>query len=152
MTPLRVLDSPADLLPGEVVAAFFYTDIRPLRGSSGLLDWRLDGQLTEQLLLGKARGTAGENLLFSSNGKLSSDWVLFVGGGICAELTPLTLSGLIGSVLDTVRQAGFQRVALALDSLEGMTIQDAERTAWDCLDKDRFRGMEVVLACRGLRG
>lgn len=69
-----------------------------------------------------------------------------------SELTPLTLSGLIGSVLDAVRQAGFQRVALALDNMEGMTIQDAERTAWDWLDKDRFRGMQVVLACRDSQG
>jgi hypothetical protein len=152
MKALQVLDSPADQLPAEVVAAFFYTDVRPLSGPSGLLDWRLNGRMTALLLRGRALGRPGEHLLFAGNGKMAATWVLFAGGGMHSQLTPLTLSGLIGSVLDAVRRAGFQRVALALDNMEGMTIQDAERTAWDWLDKDRFRGMQVVLACRDSQG
>lgn len=152
MTRLQVLDSPADLLQAEVITSFFYSDVRPLSGPSALLDWRLDGVLTEQIRGGKAQGTPGEQMLFAGNRKLAATWVLFYGGGAWASLTPLTLSGLIGSVLDVVHRAGFHRLAIALDCFDGMDIQDAEHAVWDFLDKDRFHGMEVVLACRGPRG
>lgn len=152
MTRLQVLDSPADLLPGEVLAALFYSDVRPLTGPSALLDWRLNGLLTQQLVAGNTQGVPGEQLLFASNGKLAADWVLFYGGGAWSALTPFTLCGLIGSVLDVVHRAGFHRLALAIDIFDGMTCQDTERTVWDFLDKDRFRDMKVVLACRGPRG
>ena len=152
MTRLQVLDSPADLLPGEVIATFFYSDVRPLSGPAALLDWRLDGILTEQIRSGRAQGVPGEQLLFAGNRKLFAKWVLFYGGGPWARLTPLTLSGLIGSVLEDVHRAGFHRLAIALDCFDGMDIQDAEHAVWDFLDKDRFHDMEVVLACRGPRG
>ncbi len=152
MTRLQVLDSPADLLPGEVIASLFYSDVRPLTGPSALLDWRLDGVLTEQIVGGMAHGTPGETMLFAANRKLAANWVLFYGGGSLARLTPLTLSGLIGSLLEVVHRAGFHRLAIALDCFDGMDIQEAEHAVWDFLDKDRFHDMEVVLACRGPRG
>jgi hypothetical protein len=152
MTRLQVLDLPADRLPGEVVAVFFYPDIRPLAGPAALLDWRLNGLLTRQLCAGKGKGDPGEHFLFSGNKKLAAAWVFFAGGGVHKELTPLTLSGSIGSVLEVTNKAGFRRVALALDVMEGMSVHDAERAVWDNLDKDRFRDMEVILACRGPRG
>lgn len=152
MSRLQVLDRPADTLPGEVAAALFYSDIRPLYGPSALLDWRLNGLLTERLRKGCAQGRQGEYVLVAGNGKMAASWVLFAGGGQRHKLTPLTLAGLIGSVLEVVHRAGFDRLAFALDAFEDMAIQDVERIVWDFLDKDRFNNMEIVLAWRGPRG
>lgn len=132
--------------------AFFYTDFRPLPGPAALLDRKLNGLLTRRLLHGGARGLPGEHLLVAGNHTLAADWVLFAGGGTRSELTPFTLSGLVGSLLDVLHQAGFRKVALVLDELAGMSVADAEKAVWDLLDRDRLSMLEVALACRVPQG
>jgi hypothetical protein len=120
MTPVRVLDLPADRMEGEAVAAFFFEDERPLRGPAALLDWRLNGALTDLLLTGQAAGRAGEHILFPNNGKLGADWVFFVGGGSRQGLGEETYGSLIRHVLAACRDSGFARVALCLAPLPNM--------------------------------
>jgi hypothetical protein len=152
MKRLQVRDEPTDRLPGEVVAAFFFADERPLQGPAGLLDWRLNGWLTARLLSGHAVGRPGEFVLLGNNGKLQASWALFAGGGALGELTPLTCAGLVGCLLETVRLAGFRRIGLALPHLAGMSSQEVERMVWDILEQNRYRGMHVIVTCRGARG
>lgn len=114
MTRIRVVDLAPDRMAGDVVAGFFFEDQRPLRGAAALLDWRLNGIMTDLLLSGAARGTPGEHVLVRSNGKLRAPWVLFAGGGCWRKIAPFTYSGLIGGLLDDCRRAGFQRISLCL--------------------------------------
>jgi len=107
------LAMPADSLPGESVVALYFTDQKPLNGPAALLDWRLDGQLTRLLLEGRVQGRAGEHVAVQNNGKLSADWVLFVGGGKWHGLGRETHAALIRHMLGVARQAGFKRVSLA---------------------------------------
>lgn len=114
MTRIRAVDLAPDRMAGDVVAGFFFEDQRPLRGAAALLDWRLNGVLTDLLLSGAASGTPGEHVLVRSNGKLQAPWVLFAGGGCWRKIAPFTYSGLIGGLLDDCRRAGFQRISLCL--------------------------------------
>lgn len=111
---LYVLDLPADRMESEVAAALFFEDERPLRGPAALLDWRLDGRITEMLLQNRASGCAGERILVTNNGKLGSGAVLFCGGGRWAGLDQERYFELILQLLQTCRQAGFMRFALCL--------------------------------------
>jgi len=148
----QICDEPADRLPGELVAAFFFADERPPQGPAGLLDWRLNGWLTRCLLAGRAVGRPGEFLLVGNNGKLQASWALFAGGGAGEALTPLTCAGLMGSLLEAVRLAGFRRIGLALPLLPGVEKPEVEGMVWDILEQDRHGGMQVVVSCRGARG
>ena len=78
MTTLERVESPADCLKAESVVVLYFTDKKLLEGPAALLDWRLDGQLTRMLLSGDVLGKAGEHVMLQNNGKLKSDWVLFV--------------------------------------------------------------------------
>lgn len=120
MTRLRILDLPADRMEGEVVAALFFEDDRPLRGPAALLDWRLNSLLTELLLHGKSVGRAGERILVRSNGKIGSEWILFAGGGNRRDLVPETYGELIRGVVESSLRAGFQRIALCLAPISGL--------------------------------
>ena len=117
MNRLHLLDLPADRMEGEVVAVFFFEDERPLRGPAALLDWRLNGRLTELLLQGEARGRCGEKLLFRNNGKFSAGWALFVGGGLRSELDGEACARLVRTALTACGEAGFFRIALSLPFL-----------------------------------
>jgi hypothetical protein len=114
MTRVRVVDLAPDRMAGDVVAGFFFEDQRPLRGGAALLDWRLNGVLTDLLLSGDASGAPGEHVLVRSNGKLQASWALFAGGGSWRDIAPFTYSALIGGLLDDCRRAGFQCVSLCL--------------------------------------
>ncbi len=120
MTRLRILDLPADRMEGEVVAALFFEEDRPLRGPAALLDWRLNGLLTGMLVEGESSGRSGERVLVRSNGKIGSEWILFAGGGRRQDLVPETYRKLIRGVVETSLKAGFQRVALCLAPIDGM--------------------------------
>jgi len=124
MSSFQVLDFPADRIDGDAVAALFFEDERPLLGPAALLDWRLNGLLTDLLLKGEARGRAGEHVLVLNNGKLAADWVLFIGGGSRKGLGREAVEGLLRHFLYTCRDAGLNRVTLCLDSLAGMDKSD----------------------------
>jgi len=117
MNRLGVVDLPADKLGGEVVASFFFSDQRPLGGSAALLDWRLNGLLTSRVASGELSGTVGERFLVGTNGKISSDWVLFCGGGAWSELDVHGYRDLLIHVFDDLKKAGFHRVSLAVTPL-----------------------------------
>jgi hypothetical protein len=116
-------------MPGEVVAGFFFEDQRPVDGASALLDWRLNGLLNKLLLAGSATGRLGEYILVSNNGKLQAQWILFVGGGSLQNLAPFTYGGLVGSVIDDCRRAGFSKVSLCLTTPTGAALDWVEQLA-----------------------
>ncbi len=120
MMQLHLLDNPVDRFEGDVVATLFFVDERPLSGPTALLDWRLNGRLTEQLLQGKLAGFAGEQLLVQSNGKIAADWALFVGGGRRGASEKSDYRELLRHLLTTCRQAGASRIALGLGLPAGM--------------------------------
>lgn len=115
---VRVLDLTADRMEGDVAATLFFADERPLRGPAALLDWRLNGRLTELLLQGEATGRAGEKVVLPSNGKIEAPWILFFGGGSAQGLTAETWAALVRRLLQACREAGFGRVALCLAPID----------------------------------
>ncbi|AMV72188.1 hypothetical protein JCM30471_06880 [Desulfuromonas carbonis] len=146
MSQVRLLDLPADRMDGEVVAALFFQDERPLQGPAALLDWRLGDPLTRALVGGGSRGRAGEHLLVGNNGKLNSDWALFVGGGSWHGLGPETYRSLVDHVLQVCRNAGFRRIALCLAPLAGMRPADLEAMVNQSLQQLDFPGCECLLS------
>lgn len=117
------------------MAALFFADDRPLCGPAALLDWRLNGQLTEELLQGGLDGSLGDQLLVQNNGKIASDWALFVGGGKRANVEEDDCRDLVRQLLTTCRQAGASRIALGLGLLAGMTAAQLQRLVRETLDE-----------------
>ncbi len=120
MNTVQVVAQAPDRMPGEVVAGFFFEDQRPVFGAAALLDWRLNGLLNRLLLDGSAAGRPGEYILVRNNGKLQAPWILFAGAGCLGELAPFTYGGLVGSVIDDCRRAGFRHVSLCLTPPAGV--------------------------------
>lgn len=143
MTPLRVLDLPADRMEAEAVAAFFFEDERPLRGPAALLDWRLNGLLTDLLVRDCAAGHTGEKILVPNNGKLRADRILFVGGGSRCGMKQNIYQGLLRDLLESCLRARFFRIALCLEPPEGLEQGELEKTVAEMLDG---MGMKCLLS------
>jgi hypothetical protein len=116
LSSLQQVASPPDQIEAEAVAALFFSEDRPLSGAAALLDWRLNGFLTNLILSGKAHGWRGEQLWVQGNGKLKAPWVLFVGGGKRAELTAAEqYRQAVAHLLTVSMHSGIKRLVVGLD-------------------------------------
>jgi len=139
------LDLPPDRMDGEVVVALFFEDDRPLRGAAALLDWRLNGRLTELLLEQKAAGALGDTVICSNNGKLESAWALLVGGGSRQRLSQAIWVRLVKRLFDICAQAGFQRLALCLDDDGSASTAEVAGIVDGVRQDPRYQQLECLL-------
>lgn len=146
MSNRRLLDMPPDKLEGEVVVALFFEDDRPLTGASALLDWRLNGHLTQQLLSRSVTGAARDSLLVQNNGKLDSEWALFVGGGLRHKISAAVYSKLLAKIFKTCRQAGFSRIALCLDVDGSLSEKDLTTLVSEVFNSGPYSGIDYLLS------
>jgi Cytosol aminopeptidase family, N-terminal domain len=69
----------------ELCACTIWSDVRPVRGLAGLLDWRLSGRLSALLASGFVTGEAGEALLLPGKPHVPFEKTLIVGLGKRAD-------------------------------------------------------------------
>lgn len=147
MTTFERVEFPADRLEAESVVAFYFSDKKLLEGPAALLDWRLDGQLTRMLLSGDVLGKAGEHVMLQNNGKLKSDWVLFVGGGQWAGLSEETHASLIRHMLKVASQAGFTKISLAFMPHEDVSDESLHQQISDAMAVEGHNISECRYSC-----
>ena len=147
MTTFERVEFPADRLEAESVVAFYFSDKKLLEGPAALLDWRLDGQLTRMLLSGDVLGKAGEHVMLQNNGKLKSDWELFVGGGQWAGLSEETHASLIRHMLKVASQAGFTKISLAFMPHEDVSDESLHQQISDAMAVEGHNISECRYSC-----
>ena len=147
MTTLERVVFPADRLEAESVVVFYFSDKKLLEGPAALLDWRLDGQLTRMLLSGGVLGKAGEHVMLQNNGKLKSDWVLFVGGGKWAGLSEETHAALVRHTFKVASQAGFTKISLAFMPHEDVSDESLHQQISDAMAVEGHNVSECRYSC-----
>jgi hypothetical protein len=70
-----------DELETDLIVVTLYENERPPRGVSGLIDWRLHGFLSRQIIAGRIRGSSEECVLIPLNKKFPARRLLVVGLG-----------------------------------------------------------------------
>ncbi len=146
MTDTYILDLPPDRVEGEVAAVFFFEDDRPLHGSASLLDWRLNGKLTELLLDGSVSGKPGDAVIVRNNGKLDADWALFLGGGKRQRLSRAAWERLLKKAIKLCQKAGFERIAFCLDSQEDVPVSQIREIAEHILAENSQSDIECLFS------
>lgn len=105
--------------PADLLVVGFYSDVRPLRGAAGLLDWRLDGRLSALIVAGNLSGALDEQLLIPPQTRLPWRMALAVGLGPAAAFDEARATRVLGRTLVTMRGLGLARLAIALPGREG---------------------------------
>jgi hypothetical protein len=103
----------------DAVCVPLWTDVRPLRGAAGLLDWRMCGRLSAMLASGKVTGRLGEQTLFPTASRLPWRLVLALGGGPRREFSDKRFGDGVRQALQALRGLGARRLALALPGRDG---------------------------------
>jgi hypothetical protein len=134
-----------DALSGvDALLLFVGEDERPLQGSAGYVDWRLNGQLSRLLQAGFFTGSAGDSLLLPADGRLPVGRIFAVGLGRRDALDASGLSGVLREAARVLAKAGAQSVALELPG--GGRLEDGVRA--EALKREflpTFSGKRVAL-------
>src|SRR5436305_1045253 len=99
--------------PGDLFIIPIYTDIRPLRGPAGLLDWRLCGDLSAALREERLTGEVGEKLLLPTR-RIPWQAILVMGAGSSRAFDEKRFIAVCGAALETARKLRKDRLAFAL--------------------------------------
>lgn len=105
--------------PGQLLSVGLWSDVRPLRGACGLLDWRMCGKLSSLLVAGKVGGADGEQTLLPSGGRLAWRLILAAGLGRRADFSEKRFRAAVRRILKTMRGLQLTRLAIVLPGRDG---------------------------------
>ena len=133
-----------DLQECDVLVTGFFKDERPLKGSSGWMDWRLNGMLSRFLIEKRLTGDWQETTLIPSQRRVLPRMILLIGLGRVREYSYLRLRELSPFLLETLKKLNTSNVCLSLPYEESYNV-DCGKLAEvliegiaDCLDLDQY--------------
>jgi hypothetical protein len=133
-----------DVQECDILVIGFFQDERPLRGSAGWVDWRLNGMLSHLLIEKRLIGEWKELTLIPSQRRVLSRVILLVGLGRVKEYSYLRVREISFYLLETLRKLNASHICLSLPYEEAYNV-DCGKLAeiliegmGDCLSLDRF--------------
>ncbi len=81
-----------DRVETEAAVLLFFEDERPLKASSGLADWRMNGDISALIMDGRISGERGETVLIAPNARFRCSKILMIGLGRSSLLTEKDLA------------------------------------------------------------
>jgi len=102
---VQIVDKPLVEIEGEVLVAYLYTTDRPPHGTTGTVDWYMNGFVSRLIKAGKIKGGRDELVLLATQGRLAVPRVLLLGMGRADEVRPVDFYAAWERLGDTL--AGF---------------------------------------------
>jgi hypothetical protein len=102
-----------DELEAEAIGVFCWSDVRPLVGAAGYLDWRLSGALSRTLEKQLFDARRSEVMLLPAAGRLKVRRVFVFGLGPTSEAGGTALRHACRRAYDVMARAGVHRMVLA---------------------------------------
>ena len=98
----------------DVLVTGFFLDERPLKGSSGLVDWRLNGRLSRLIIEKRLTGEWKETILIPSEGRVIPRTILLLGLGRVKEYSYPRLRELSPFLLETLQKLNISSACFSL--------------------------------------
>ncbi len=111
-----------DVQECDVLVTGFFVDERPLKGSSGWIDWRLNGMISRFLIEKKLSGDWKEMTLVLSQRRIVPGMILLLGLGETKEYSYLRLRELAPHLLVTLKKLGTLNVCFSLPYAESYNV------------------------------
>ena len=97
-----ISSQPIDRQECQLVQVGFFEDERPLKGPAGLLDWRLNGAISREIIHGRITGGFRETVIIPSNGRIRSPKILLIGLGLARRISYPKLREVSAHLLQTL--------------------------------------------------
>lgn len=105
--------SPVEI-DADILALTLFEDERPLRGHAGMVDWRMNGELSRMIVNGSVSGREGEPLLMSTDNRIPSPRILLFGLGDSKLFEPKRFQGLLTAFVRTLSKLNLSRLAVTI--------------------------------------
>lgn len=99
-----------DSLDAEAVAVFLWSDVRPLKGVAGFIDWRVCGGLSRLLAQQLFTGRRGETLLYPVRGRFGPRRLFLFGLGCLSQTDQESLQRACRQAYEVLNKAGVARI------------------------------------------
>jgi hypothetical protein len=117
MIHLKITSDNLDDIDNDLALVLAFQDLRPLKGQAGLLDWRLNGYLSQLILRERFVGKWGEALLMPSNGRVGAKELLILGLGASQQVGDQNLPHYVSMILEKLLRKKNQSFCLSLSDL-----------------------------------
>ncbi len=113
---MEIIVSPnkVDLQECDFLVSGFFSDERPLKGSAGLIDWRLNGRLSRLLKERKITGQWKEVTLIPTQRRILPRLLLLFGLGDLRQYSYLKVRDISIHILSTINKLRVSNVCLSL--------------------------------------
>jgi hypothetical protein len=111
-----------DLQKCDILVIGLFQDERPLRGSSGWIDWRLNGRISDLLIKKKLTGVWKEIMLIPSQGRVKSRMILLLGLGGVRDYSYLRLREFSSFLLETLKKLNVSEMCLSFPYEENYNV------------------------------
>lgn len=108
-----------DDLGGEVLGLFCWSDVRPLKGVLGLVDWRLCGTISRAIEGGMFTGAIGDTLLLPLSARMGPSRLFIFGLGPKATWDNAVLRSGCQRAREVTRLAGSKALSLGAPACLG---------------------------------
>jgi hypothetical protein len=117
-------------LKTEALCLPFFLDERPMRGPSGLVDFRLCGRVSRLIASGRMQGAVGEAVLMPVRPRMFAERLIWLGAGRFAELDEARFSSLVHSALTRLSDLRIRAAALSLPGRVRGLFSPADAIDW----------------------
>ncbi len=143
---MDVIISPeeVDFQECDVLVSGLFHDEKPLRGSCGWIDWRLNGRISHFLEEKRLTGDWGEITLIPSQGRLIPPFILLFGLGSVKEYSYLRVREIISHLLNPLKKLHTSQICFSLPHHEdyhvdcGKLAEVVLEGIADCLDLNQY--------------
>ena len=111
-----------DVQECELLVTGFFKDERPLKGASGLVDWRFNGKFSRFLIENRLSGDWSETILVPSQGRVTPRMILLLGLGELREYGSLRLREVPLRLLQILKRLDAFDICLSLPYGEGTKV------------------------------
>ncbi|MFO1518434.1 MAG: M17 family peptidase N-terminal domain-containing protein [bacterium] len=117
MIQLKLSNAPVDEIDSQLALVTAFEDIRPLKGTAGLVDWRLNGRLSRLILDSRFSGSRGEALLMPTAGRLDARELLLVGMGNKTRIAEAEIPSILTMLVEKILMKKTVSFSLSLSDL-----------------------------------
>ncbi|MBZ0274006.1 hypothetical protein K8I61_18350 [bacterium] len=111
---IRAVASDVTQIETDALVVSFFEDERPLKGHTGMADWRLCGLLSGYIIARRIDGHLGEAILFPMNHRMKVRMVLALGLGTSDRFDDRTFTDVCRRLADAMFKLEIHDFALAL--------------------------------------